>query len=29
MAFLTLTALFAQAAPDRASTTTVIIGFRG
>jgi hypothetical protein len=27
--FRTLTALFAQAAPDQASTTTVIIGFRG
>jgi hypothetical protein len=25
----TLTALFAQAAPDQAGTTTVIIGFRG
>jgi len=25
----TLTALFAQAAPDQPSTTTVIIGFRG
>ena len=25
----TLTALFAQAAPDQASTMTVIIGFRG